>query len=526
MNTKLIFPAVLVVLLLLFLGWLMFWPKDEQAVTVPTGARAGDLSLKPCTFKIDGDEFQAECGTLALPENRADPAANLIAIPVKRIHASNPTPVEPIFHLGGGPGQSNMTFRPPAWLLADHDVVLVGYRGVDGTPKLDCPEFVQAVKGVNGDLLSTESLDNMGVAIRACADRLQAEGVDLAGYTIPEVVEDVESARTALGYARINLLSESYGTRVAQIYATRHPESLLRSAMIGVNPPGHFVWMPEEVDAQVAYYADLWRQAAGPAAPDLVNAMRRVNTDMPGRWLFLPIDPGKVQSMAFVLLYHRSTAPMIFDAYLAAEKGDPSGLALMSMAYDLVLPGMMTWGEFFAIGCSADYEPGRDYRAELTTPDAVLGSPMSRLIWGSAPGQWPPILMAEEYRQVQTTPIETLLVSGSIDFSTPAQFAEQELLPSLRNGQHVIIAEQGHTGDFWGFQPEARQRLLTSFYDTGTADASLYTTLPMDFKPAMRLPVLAKVLLAVSVLAIFGLVWAVWSTLQRLRRRKVAGKSW
>jgi len=123
---------------------------------------------------------------------------------------------------------------------------------------------------------------------------------------------------------------------------------------------------------------------------------------------------------------------------------------------------------------------------------------------------------------VQPSDVETLLVSGSIDFSTPAQFAEQELLPSLSRGRHVIIAEQGHTDDFWGFQPEAAERLLTSFYDTGTADDSLYTTLPMDFKPAMRFPVLAKVLVAMIVLLVCGLVWAVWGTIRRISRNKTA----
>jgi hypothetical protein len=193
---------------------------------------------------------------------------------------------------------------------------------------------------------------------------------------------------------------------------------------------------------------------------------------------------------------------------------------LMSLAYDLMLPNMMTWGEFFAIGCSADFQPGRDYRAELTTPGAILGSPMSLLIWGSAGGNWPLNPIADKYRLVQPTDVETLLISGSIDFSTPAQFAEQELLPSLHNGQHVVIAEQGHVSDFWGFQPAARQRLLTSFYDTGKADASLYKYLSMDFKPAMRFPTLAKILVAVSILLVFGLLWAVWAIFRRISRRK------
>ena len=521
MNSKTFLLIVFMVVALALAGWLILRSR-AKAVTVPADARAGDSFLEPCSLKIGHVKYQADCGTLVVPENRGDPASRLIALPVKRIHALDPHPAEPIFYLAGGPGQSNMTFQPPAWLLADHDIVLVGYRGVDGTPKLDCPEFARALSGVDGELLSPASLDALGTAMADCASRLQAAGIDLKGYTIPEVVEDMESARTALGYARIDLLSESYGTRLAQIYADMHPESLLRSAMIGVNPPGHFLWKPDVVDAQLAYYADLWKQSDGPAAPDLLTAMRSVNADMPRRWLFLPIDPGKVQNIAFVLLYHRSTAPIVFDAYLSAAKGDPSGLALMSLAYDFLLPKMMTWGEFFAIGCSADFQPGRDYRAELTTPGAVLGSPMSLLIWGSASGNWPLNPIADEYRQVQPSDVETLLVSGSVDFSTPALFAQQELLPSLKKGQHVVIAEQGHVGDFWGFQPAARQRLLTSFYDTGTADASLYKYLPMDFKPSIRFPTVAKLLAIGSMLLLFGLGWAAWTSLHRLARRKAS----
>jgi len=39
---------------------------------------------------------------------------------------------------------------------------------------------------------------------------LQAGGVDLAGYTIAETIDDMEAARVALGYDRINLMGESY----------------------------------------------------------------------------------------------------------------------------------------------------------------------------------------------------------------------------------------------------------------------------------------------------------------------------
>ena len=67
--------------------------------------------------------------------------------------------------------------------------------------------------------------------------------------------------------------------------------------------------------------------------------------------------------------------------------------------------------------------------------------------------------------------------------------------------------------DFWKFQPTAAERLLTSFYATGSADDSLYRYLPMEFKPALRLPTLAKALLGtaalVGLLAV-GLSIAAW----------------
>jgi pimeloyl-ACP methyl ester carboxylesterase len=529
-NTGGAMRKVLVILIAVAaLGGLLFalrasQVRDKHQISVPANARAGDLTLVPGTFEARGVTYRADEGTLVVPENRNAPGSRLIALPVKRIRSPHPTPSEPIVWLTGGPGESNMVFKPPAWLLAKHDFVLVGYRGVDGTPKLDSPEVAKAMKGLNGNLLSPESIANLGRALAACAARLRSEGVDLAGYTIPETVADMEAARQALGYARVDLLSGSYGTRVAQIYAYLHPERLHRSAMIAINPPGHCVWEPAVVDAQLRHYADLCRRddACRVLYPDLAETMRRVNRSMPKRWLFVPIDSGKVRTLAFPLLFHRHTAAWLFDAYRAAENGDPSGLALMSVAFDWMVPSVMTWGDFFAKGCSADLEPGRNYARDLDPPDSILGSPLSLLVWAGAAQGWPDLRMAEELRHVHRSAVETLLVSGSVDFASPAETATRELLPSLSKGRQVILRERGHTGDFWGLQREAAERLLTSFYDTGVADDSLYTYLPMDFKPSKRFPVLAKQLLGAGVSLIVLLAAASWAVVSRLRRRRKA----
>src|SRR5438046_2552392 len=56
-------------------------PKSG-AVSVPTGAKAGDLHLKPCHYSTEDGSRAADCGTLVVPENRNAAASRLIALPV------------------------------------------------------------------------------------------------------------------------------------------------------------------------------------------------------------------------------------------------------------------------------------------------------------------------------------------------------------------------------------------------------------------------------------------------------------
>src|SRR6266700_3423601 len=106
-------------------------------------------------------------------------ALALISLPVKRIRARSAQPGVPIFRLQGGPGLSNMDFKDASRFADRHDVVLVGYRGVDGSSKLDCPEVTSALEH-GRDFLSEESFRARGAAFKACANRLQHGGVDLA----------------------------------------------------------------------------------------------------------------------------------------------------------------------------------------------------------------------------------------------------------------------------------------------------------------------------------------------------------
>jgi pimeloyl-ACP methyl ester carboxylesterase len=481
------------------LGYLHFG-TGSSTVSVPDGAKAGDLILEPCDYSTEDGSYAADCGTLVVRENSADPQSRLIALPVTRVKALSASPKEPLFRLEGGPGITNMKFSLASRYAADRDVVLVGYRGVDGSVRLDCPEVDSALRH-STDVLGEKSFRAYEDGFRACADRLTGDGYDLGRYGLAQQVDDMEAARKALGYDRIDLLSESAGTRTALIYAWRYPQSIHRSVMIGANPPGHFLWDEKTTDEQIARYAELCAKDDGcrDRTDDLAASMRRTDEDLPDRWLGLPIDDSAVRVFSFYGLMETTSeaapldGPTAIDAWLAADDGDASGFWLQSLVADLA-PMPFVWGQY-ASAARPDADAVREYFASAEQgPGPDLGYAATAFAWGGGrlADAWPAAPDEDEYSRVRTSNVETLLIGGELDFSTPPQVATKELLPHLPNGHQVVLPGFGHTLSFWNDQPEAGSHLVNTFLDTGRVDDSRYEPQNVDFTPAVTLPTLAK----------------------------------
>ena len=167
---------------------------------------------------------------------------------------------------------------------------------------------------------------------------------------------------------------------------------------------------------------------------------------------------------------------------------------------------------------SADYDPSRDYAEEMVPEDAVMGAPLGRFLWGLA-GRWPIEPMPEEYRRLRDSEVETLILSGNLDFTTPAENAKEDLLPHLPNGRQVVVSEMGHIGDLWEVQPKATRRILTSFLDTGLPDGSLYRYEPMDFSVRWGYPTQAKLIFGGVLLAAVALISVAWLAVRFIRGR-------
>ena len=539
-RTKGFGPARIVALALISLAALglayLHFGTGTDSVSVPSGAQAGQVKLHSCHYATEKGGYAADCGTLVVPENRGDPQSRLIALPVTRIRARSKHPREPIFRLEGGPGLTNMKFDKASRFADDHDVVLVGYRGADGSSVLDCPEVESALKH-STDFLGEQSFRAYGDGFRTCAERLMDDGVDLAGYTLPQRVDDLEAARTALGYGRIDLVSESAGTRTAMIYSWRYPESIHRSVMIGVNPPGHFLWDAKTTDEQIRRYTELCSkdESCSKRTDDLVLSMRDTAADIPERWFFLPIKEGNVRVASFYGLMESTSeaaplsAPMTLSSWLSAANGDSSGFWFQSLLADLAFPGSFVWGEY-ASSARADAQAANEYfSAGGQEHDSNLGVAATAFGWGDgrmAEG-WPAAPDENEYSRVQHSNVETLLIGGELDFATPPQWATRELLPQLPNGHQVVLAGLGHTTSFWTEQPEASSRLINTFFDSGRVDDSLYKPQSVDFTPEVTQTALGKgiggAMVGLALLVVLSLLWMARRVHKRGRFGRKAG---
>jgi len=171
-------------------------------------------------------------------------------------------------------------------------------------------------------------------------------------------------------------------------------------------------------------------------------------------------------------------------------------------------------------GGTADLEKYRGIES-ISLGDSILGAPDSETVWPMAK-EWPIELIPKDLREFQETDVEMLLVNGTVDFSTPPT-ALEEAKPYFHNAQTVLLPEFSHVEDVYTLQPEAFERLITSYYDTGVADDSFYVYQPLPFEPrsmswTMMAKLLATALIVLPVLIILGVVMIV----RRVRKRRIA----
>lgn len=460
------------------------FPKRKEL----EGKEVGAYVMKPGTFH----NYSADFGRILIPENRNKDNSRHMHLIFIRVNALEDNTAEPVFLLNGGPGKSNIRGILTSVFFTHNDLVIVGYRGIDTSVTLESPEVGEAMTVENP--LSPSSRKHIRKVIRSTYDRFKRDGVDIDGYTVLEVVDDLDAVRRALGYKKINLFSAIYGTILAYLYCQRYPQYTRRSLMVGAsNISHHLVQGPQEIDKVINSYGELWKKdpQASARTPDIIRTIRNVLQTLPRYWKGIRIDADKTRICTYWQLYETETAAKIFDTFVAAENGDYSGLAFLSYSYDKEMPGWNLLCDYFSKAISCGLDTKRNLAEELDPPSSIVGSPSCKLILGSSSrGAWPitPIPMA--YRTLNSCKVETLIVMGNLDPSSPLDYV-REMMHCFKKGRLVILSKMGHM-DPSNLQPEAFNHLGELFYSTGKVDTSKFVYNHLNFTPEETFQSLAK----------------------------------
>jgi pimeloyl-ACP methyl ester carboxylesterase len=385
--------------------------------------------------------------TLTVPLDHSGRRSGSLDLAVAAANNTN-APRGVLLLITGGPGQPGVNAIPRVakalgGVLSDYRLVLYDQRGT-GAGALQCA----ALQGAMG---SSDLTAPPAAAVKACA---RALGPDRAFFGTDDVVVDMELLRQALGAEKWSLDGISYGSFVGERYAIAHPKAVNRLVLDSVVPHNFgFDLFPIELRA----VGRVLRAACGAGCvADLAAVVERRHYGpqlLDALTLISIVDPTFRNSFDVPSVLHQ------------ARLGDLSGLRLMlrtTSSWQAAPAEALSQGLHASAICA-------DWRFPWGSSTAPVGGRAAKLARAAARVQARDVapfdrttLMKRGFVQQclpwsPTTPtptaprrlprVQTLLVNGDHDLSTPLEWARREaaLIPSSRL---VVVHGAGHSIQF------------------------------------------------------------------------------
>jgi pimeloyl-ACP methyl ester carboxylesterase len=444
------------------------------ACTPRSDAPREALAMAAC--RLPGLDTPAQCGKYEVWEDRAARQGRRLSINVAvvpaRLRAREP---DAIVVFAGGPGQGAvglaLQVMPLFARLNDtRDIVFVDQRGTGASHPLNCEDEDDAPMQALFEDALPEKL------VRTCLATLDA---DPRQYVTSIAVEDLDEVLAALGYAKVNLLGGSYGTRAALEYLRRH-ESRVRSVVLdGVAPADMKLPLSFVADGEAALRRLLEACESEPLCrktyPRLHATMEALRRDLALRPVRVAIqDPrtGERETIQvnenvflsglFRPLYVAELASLLPLGISAAAEGDFNPLLAQNLEFADDVSENLSIGMHLSVICSEDVP--RITREDLErVAKSFFGSALVR-DFVRACELWPHGKVPRDFYEPVRSNVPVLILSGGIDPATPPRHGD-EVARSLPNARHLVAPSLGHGVSLHGCAP----RLVESFVRAASA---------------------------------------------------------
>lgn len=232
---------------------------------VQTTRPATAFAAKPIDWGKCKDEFlkqaKGQCGMLTVPLDHADPTGPTIRLAVSRVKHRGSKYRGVIFTNPGGPGGAGTYLAAygqfvPGKVASTYDWIGMDPRGVgESKPALTCDKRINKIgKRPPYDPTTDKILDTWIARTEAyAADCGSSDAAALLPHLkTTDTVADFEVLREALGADKVSFYGFSYGTYIAQVYATLHPDSVDKLVLDGVVDP-RGIWYAANAEQNSAF---------------------------------------------------------------------------------------------------------------------------------------------------------------------------------------------------------------------------------------------------------------------------------
>ena len=449
----------------------------------------GSLEFKACSLAspFSGDAIAAQCATLQVPENPATPDGRKIGLMIAWIAADRDDAAEPdpVFMLAGGPGQSALESYPQAAnafaeTRKKRHIILVDQRGTGGSNALTCKEPF--------DESALPTPQAAADYTRRCLTALSRRA-DPRFYTPSEAIQDLDAVRKAIGAPQINLVGISYGTRVAQQYAAKYPQSTRTIVLDGVAPNSLVLGnefarnLEDALDLQFALCAKTpaCAQRLGNPREKLRALMVKLETDPPlvtyrdgisGEARQDRLTPELVAGLVRMYAYMPLASSLLPLQLNEAANGRYDALMSLSKMLGEQMADSITMGMQLSVICTED---GGELKADPADEHTLLGNALVDYLVAQC-AIWPRGVRPAGFRAPLKSDVPALLLSGEFDPVTPPRYGDA-VVKTLANGRHLILRGQGHNVIGIGCMPKLMARFIDAA-DAKTLDAKCLAKLP------------------------------------------------
>lgn len=437
--------------------------------------------LGPCGPQRAASYASAECGAIRVFENRRTKQGRTIDIAFARWRAETQPAAGAVFFLAGGPGGwgAGVARSAEGWaspLRATMDLVVVEQRGTWFSHALHCARDVEAQPAIGFGHIFDPAW------VKACRALLERTA-DLRLYTTELAAEDLDEVRATLGYERISVYGESYGTRLAQTYMRRYPERTRAVVLDGAMPFDVKVPLTYASTAQDALDRVIDDCASRPACrkahPNLRADFSRVMDRFQAGPVKTFVSPPARSPVPVLLsrgdfgyavrgiLYRQDLLRELPGWISQGASGELSSFAQQYWERSLAFSRTFAMGLHFSVLCAEDVALIGDDEIEAAAARTFLG----RYVideYRAACALWPAAAVSPDFRRPVTGAVLTLVISGAFDPVTPPAFGDR-IAKALSNARHLVSPVGAH-GSVFGCPRAAALHVLKTGTIAGMPD--------------------------------------------------------